>query len=161
VPNAPPPMSPLDPVLIAARWVCEDLLPENVPAIAVDLIEAGYEQPAVYRVAAEDRVTSRAQIERLLQEIFSAVGAAYPMPLRQARQVMSRQIAREVLAELKDPWNAALQLDRLVPHWETDDENVLAVYDIADEASWDSGYGRDQSVLESELIEVFWKLARA
>ena len=31
MPEAPPPMSKLDPVLIASRWICGDLLPENIP----------------------------------------------------------------------------------------------------------------------------------
>jgi len=159
--EAASPMSQLDPVLIASRWVCGDLLPENIPQVAVGLIEAGHEHPAVYRVAAEDRVYSRDQVEPLLQRMFSALGVAYPMALKDARQIVARQIAREVTAGLKNPWSAATQLDRVVPHWETKDGNVWAIYGIADEADWDSGSGRNISTLEAELIAAFTQLARS
>ena len=161
VSQSPPPMSRLDPALLAARWTCGDLLPENVPGIAVELIEAGQENSAVYRVAAEDRVYSRDQIEILVQRLFVALGVSYPMSLEGARQTVAWQIAREVAAGLRDPWTAAAQLDRVVPHWEAKDENVLAIYLIADEAEWDPGYGRGPSTLQSELIEAFGRLARS
>jgi len=151
----------LDPVLVASRWACGDLLPENIPQVAVGLIEAGYEHPTVYRVAAEDRIYSRDQVEPLLARMFSALGVAYPMALKNARQTVARQIAREVMAGLKNPWSAAMQLDRIVPHWETEDQNVWAIYGIADEVDWDSGFGRNISTLEAELIEAFTRLARS
>ena len=71
--KAPLPMSHLDPVLIASRWTCGDLLPENMAQTAIKLIEAGHEEPSVYRVAAEDKVYSRDQVEMLVQRMFSAL----------------------------------------------------------------------------------------
>jgi hypothetical protein len=92
--------------------------------------------------------------------MFSALGVPYPIPLENARQTVARQIAREVAAGLQDPWTAAAQLDKVVPHWEAKDENILAIYIIADEADWDPGYGRGLSTLQIELIEAFGRLAR-
>jgi hypothetical protein len=60
----------------------------------------------------------------------------------------------------KDPWKAASQLDRIVPHWETKDENIWAIYTITDEAEWDPGEGRIVKTLEPELIKAFEQLAR-
>ena len=155
-----PPLSPTDPVLLASRWTVEDLLPENVPQMAIELIEAGHEEPSVYRVAAEDKVYSRDQVEALLHQMFISLGVTYPISLESARHTVARQIAREVMAGLRDPWIAAAQLDRLVPHWETKNENILTIYGITDEADWDAGYGRSFAMLEQELINAFEQLAR-
>jgi hypothetical protein len=158
--KAPPPMPHLDPFLLASRWTCGDLLPENIVQTAVELIEAGYEEPSVYRLAAEDKVYSRGQVEILVQRMFSALRVPYPMSQEDARQAVARQIAREVTAGLKDPWIAAKQLDRVVPHWETKDESIWAIYGITDEVEWDHGEGRIVATLEPELINAFEQLAR-
>jgi hypothetical protein len=154
-------MSKLDPVLLASRWICRDLLPEVVPQIAIELIEAGHENPAVSRLAAEDKINSRDDVEALLKRMFSALEVEYPISLEEARKTLARQIAREVASGLKNPWIAAAQLDRVAPHWEMKDENIRAVYSIADEAGWDPGYGRRESVLEQELIRTFEQIARS
>ena len=159
--GTPSPMSQLDPVLIAARWTCGDLLPEAIPQVAIQLIEAGHAEPSVCRVAAEDKVYSRDQVERLLQRMFSSLKAPYPMSQEDARQIVALQIAREVTAGLKDPWSAAVQLDRVMPHWETKDQDIWAIYGIADEVDWDPGDGRSLATLEPELIEAFGQLARS
>ena len=155
------PMSKLDPVLIASRWICGDLLPENIPQTAIELIEAGHEEPSVYRVAAEDKVYSRDQVESLVHRMFSALKVPYPLSRENARQIVARQIAREVTAGLKDPWAAAAHLDRVVPHWETKDESIWAIYGIADGADWDQGDGRSVATLEPELIKAFQQLAQS
>jgi hypothetical protein len=158
--KAPLPMPNLEPFLLASRWTCGDLLPENIARTAVELIEAGYEEPSVYRLAAEDKVYSRDQVEILVQQMFSALRVPYPMSREDARQTVARQIAREVTAGLKDPWTAAKQLDRVVPHWETKDESIWAIYGITDEAEWDRGEGRIVATLEPKLIDAFEQLAR-
>jgi len=137
-----------------------DLLPENIAQTAIELIEVGHEEPSVYRVAAEDKVHSRDQVEMLVQRMFTALKVPYPMSQEDARQTVARQIAREVTAGLKDPWTAAKHLDRVAPHWETKDENILAIYGITDQAEWDSGEGRFVATLEPELINAFEHLAR-
>lgn len=159
MPEAPSPMSKLNPFLIASRWICGDLLPENIPQTAIELIEAGHEEPSVYRVAAEDKVYSRDQMESLVHRMFSALKVPYPLSQEEARQTVARQIAREVMAGLKDPWAAAAQLDRVVPHWETKEESIWAIYGIADEADWGAGDGRGVATLEPELIKAFQQLA--
>ena len=161
MPEAQLPMSRLDPMLIASRWICGDLLPENIPQIAIELIEAGHEEPSVYRVAAEDKVYSRDQVETLVRRMFSALKVPYPLSQGDARKTVARQIAREVTAGLKDPWAAAAHLDRVVPHWETRDESIWAIYGIADEADWDHGEGRSVATLEPDLIRAFQQLARS
>ena len=155
----PMPMSRLDPLLIASRWICGDILPESLPQIAIELLEAGFEDQTVSRLAADDRVYSRDQVERLLERVFRALEVPYPIPQESARQIVARQIAREVTAGLMDPWLAAAKLDRIVPHWETKDENVIAIYAIADEADWDPGHGRNSATLELELVDAFQQLA--
>jgi hypothetical protein len=157
LPEEPPPLSKLDPVLIAARWTCGDLLPENVPEVAIGLIEAGHEEPSVYRVAAEVKVASRGDVETLLKRMFAALGVSYPIPLENARLIVARQIASEVVAGLRDPWAAAVQLERVAPHWETRNKDIFDVYCIADEYDC---YGRSRPILELELVQAFERLAR-
>jgi hypothetical protein len=157
--GAPPPLSNLDPTLLASRWLCGDLLPEDVPKTAIELIEAGCEESSVYRVAAEVKVISRDDVEILLGRMFAALGVEYPMSLEDARQTVARQIASEVLAGRTDAWTAAARLDRAVPHWESQDQNILDVYCAADEADWDQGYGRSSPILELELLQAFGRLA--
>lgn len=82
------------------------------------------------------------------------------MSQEDARQTVARQIAREVAAGLRDPWKAAQQLDRVIPHWATRSDNIWAVYGITDEAEWDTGEGRIVATLEPELINAFEQLAR-
>jgi len=159
VSGTPPPLSNLDPILLASRWLCGDLLPEDVPQVAIELIEAGREEPSIYRVAAEVNVNSRDDVEALLGRMFPALGVEYPMPLEVARQTLARQIAREVVAGRRDPWTAAMRLERAFPHWETEDQNILDIYCAADEADWDPGYGRSDAILEHELIQGFERLA--
>lgn len=159
--EAPPPMGKLDPVLIASRWICGDLLPEDIPQIAIALSEAGYEDPSVYRVAAESKVDSRNQVERLVRPMFAALGVPSQMSQEGARQIVARQIAREVIAGLRDPWSAATHLDRVVPHWTTSDTAILGVYGILDETEWSPGDGRSLATLEPELIRAFQQLARS
>jgi hypothetical protein len=154
-----PPLSNLDPILLASRWLCGDLLPEDVPKTAIELIEAGREESSVYRVAAEVKVNSRDDVEVLLGRMFAALGVEYPMSLEDARLTVARQIAREVVAGRRDPWTAAARLDRAVPHWETQDQNILDVYCTAEEADWDPGYGRSGPALELELLRAFERLA--
>jgi hypothetical protein len=124
LPAAVPPLSKIDPVLIAARWICGDLLPEDVPEVAIGLIEVGHEEPSVYRVAAEVKVACRDDVETLLNRMFAALGVSYPIPLEDARLTVARQIAREVVAGLKDPWAAAMKLDRVAPHWEMENQEI-------------------------------------
>ena len=125
--------------------------------MAIELIEAGSEELSVYRVAAEDKFYSRDHAETLVRKMFVSLGVTYPVPLESARQTMAQQIAREVMAGLRDPWKAAAKLDRVVPHWETRDENIWAIYAIKDEA--DEWYVRNVAALEPELMEAFGRLA--
>lgn len=49
----PLPDPSLTPILIAARWVSHDLYNQDMPGIAADLLEAGYDTPALIRLAGE------------------------------------------------------------------------------------------------------------
>lgn len=71
--------------------------------MAIELIEAGFEEPTVYRVAAEDKMNCRDDAERLLQRMFSALAVEYRIPVDKARQTLARQLAREVVPGMKDP----------------------------------------------------------
>jgi hypothetical protein len=105
------------------------------------------------------KVNSRDDVDALLGRMFAVLGVEYPMSLEVARQTVARQIAREVLAGRRNPWTAAMRLDRTFPHWETQDQNILDIYCAADEADWDPGYGRSDAILEQQLIQAFERLA--
>src|SRR5262249_22102880 len=51
-------MAAFDPNLFVARWYCSTVNPEEMPAFAADALEAGFDGPALRRLAALIRPTS-------------------------------------------------------------------------------------------------------
>jgi hypothetical protein len=111
-PDVPKPEPTLSIQLIGARWACNDLYGEDMPRIAGDLLEAGFDSAGLRRLAAETQVSCSADVEPLVARVLRDFEIPYPMPEDQAQLVFARQTAREVIVGHRDPWPAAFNLEK-------------------------------------------------
>ena len=84
-PEVPAPGDPLSPTLLASRWVSGDLRGEDMPGVAADLLEAGYDSRSLRRLAGEMQASNSEALEPLAGAVFSELGVNYPMSEREAR----------------------------------------------------------------------------
>ena len=82
-----------------------------MPAIAADLLEAGYDTPSLRRLAGETLIRCSADAESLVKSVLRELGVTYPLSDRQARLLAARQVAREVIAGKLEPWTAAYRIE--------------------------------------------------
>jgi len=158
-PDVPPPEGRLSPILLAARWISNDIPCEKMPEIAADLLEAGFDALAVARVAGEMRVASRADIEPLVARMFTGLGVAYPLSEADAARITARQMAREVIAGTRNAWAAASRLYRLFPYWSQSAVRTVDLYLIIDALDAVGTWGRPLADLDDDLYEEFAKIA--
>lgn len=110
-PSVPAPDPRHAPYLLAARWRVHDLYGEDVPQIAADLLESGYDTPTLRRLAGEMNIKSSSEVEPFVERLFKEFNIRYPLSEIQAKLIFSRQIAREVIAGIRNPWVAASTLE--------------------------------------------------
>src|SRR5579859_1836679 len=84
---------------------------EDMPRVAADLLEAGYETPSLVRLAGEINVSSSADVEPLVALTFRELGVRYPITQTEADLIVSRHVAREVIAGQRNAWAAANYLE--------------------------------------------------
>jgi hypothetical protein len=154
-PDVPKPTAPTVPELLAARWVAGDILPEQAPGIAADLLESGLDTPSMRRLAGEMHVSCWADVQDLVVNMLNELGVTVPDSEAVAKLLSSRQIAREVIAGMRNPWKAASELERLwgFEIWHQND--LCDVAQLLDEVHWDPPHGRTFPTLNAELIEMF------
>jgi hypothetical protein len=158
-PEVPPPDSPLSPRILAARWASHDLYGEDMPSIAADLLEAGYDTPTLRRLAGEMQVACSADVEDLVGRMFGELGVLYPLSERHAKLIVTRQIAREVIAGERNAWAAANHLEIAIWSWKSGTTDLEALFSINDEINWNSSHRRPVAVLNSALLETLARLA--
>lgn len=110
-PDVPPPDDPLSPHLLAARWVGHELYGEDMPSIAVELLERGLDTRSVRRLAGEMQIKNSADAEPLVAAMFRELGVAYPISRAAANLIASRQMARDVIAGRRNAWVAGSHLE--------------------------------------------------
>jgi hypothetical protein len=160
-PDVPPPDAPLSPYLLAARWQSHDLYGEDIPRVAADLLEAGYDTPSLVRLAGEINVGSSAEVEPLVSRMFRELGVRYPISETEAKLIVSRQIARQVIAGERNPWAAANHLEIAIWGWRGVGIPMLEeVFMINDEIDWDKRHRRPLKDLRTSLLGCFASLAR-
>ena len=159
-PDVPPPDPPLSPLLLAARWQSHDLYGEDIPGVAADMLEAGYDTPALRRLAGEIQIASSSDVEPLVTQMFHELGVGFPLSGVRARMVTSRQVAREVVAGLRNRWTAASHLEIVVWRWNAPDGTLAALFSINDEIDWDQQYRRNIDILNRELLDLFARIGR-
>ena len=158
-PEVPLPDDPLSPHLLASRWVSGDLRGEDMPGIAADLLEAGYDSRSLRRLAGEMEASNSAALEPLVGAMFRELGVNYPMLEREAKIIVSRQTAREVIAGKRNPWAAANHLEIAVWNWVPETAELELIFSINDEVDWNSNEKRTLPELKAALTKAFAQLA--
>jgi hypothetical protein len=157
-PEVPLPDDPLSPPLLASRWVSGDLRGEDMPGIAADLLEAGYDGHSLRRLAGEMDASNSAALEPLVGAMFRELDVNYPMSERAAKIIVSRQIAREVIAGKRNPWVAANHLEIAIWNWVPETAELELIFSVNDEMDWNSNK-RTLPELKAALTKAFAQLA--
>lgn len=158
-PEVPPPDAPLSPMILAARWAAHDLYGEDMPGIAADLLENGFDSPALRRLAGEMQIDNSEAAEPLVSRMFSELGILYPLRDHEAKLIVSRQVAREVIAGYRNAWSAGNHLEIVVWNWAPFNADLKEIFSINDEINWDTRYRRSLSDLRCALTAAFVRLA--
>jgi hypothetical protein len=154
-PDVPKPAKPITPELIAARWAAGDIRPEQTPGLAADMLESGLDTPSTRMLAGEMRVGCRADVEALIVKMLRELGVKVPDSEVEAKILSTRQIAREVIAGMRNPWKAAHELKSIWQYEIWHHQHLCDLANLVDEVHWDPGYGRSFPILHRELIETF------
>jgi hypothetical protein len=158
-PEVPLPDDPLSPPLLASRWVSGDLRGEDMPGIAADLLEAGYDSHSLRRLAGEMDASNSAALEPLVGAMFRELDVKYPMSEGAAKIILSRQIAREVIAGKRNPWVAANHLEIAIWNWVPETAELELIFSVNDEVDWNSNKKRTLPELKAALMKAFAQLA--
>ena len=130
-----------------------------MPAVAADLLELGFDTPSLRRLAGETQVTNSGEIEPLVGRMFRELDVTYPLGERKARLIMSRQIAREVIAGIRNAWQAASHLEIVIWNRIPETPELEMIFSISDELDWDSSDRRPVAELDAALLKAFAQLA--
>jgi hypothetical protein len=158
-PDVPLP-GPLTPKELAAQWTAGKIPCEKIPAVLLDLLERGFDTPALRRAAAEPTFALTAEAEPFMARVFPELGVEYPMKAELWRLVVSRQIAREVIAGKVSAWDGAARLFWGVWNRERNPpiaavRDVIALHDCRSDS-----ITRERMVaMNSELVAKFAEIA--
>jgi hypothetical protein len=155
----PPPDSQLSPVLLAARWISHDIYDEDMPGIAADLLEAGYDTPALVRLACEMNLYGAPEAEGLIKKAFEELGVLWPFSEMRAKLIATRQIARQVIAGERDSHRAASHIEVCLWGWHPATKDLGELFGLNDEFSLDAEYRRAEPLILGDQLEVFARLA--
>ncbi|HYR08131.1 MAG TPA: hypothetical protein VEQ60_10190 [Longimicrobium sp.] len=101
----------MNPLALRALWQTGRLYPEQVPALAVDLLAGGADSPALRELAGMDRPT-RAEVEPAIDRALLALGAPR-LDEDAAGRIAAREIAADTIAGRMAPYDAAISLSAL------------------------------------------------
>lgn len=158
-PNVPPTESKLSLQLVAAAWASHDVYGDDMPQIAANLLETGLDSPSLRRLADETNVTCSADVENLVAKMFREFDLPYPMPEKQAKLIVTRQVAREVIAGERDPVRAGNYLETVIWGWSSPTKDLSALFALNDELVWDADHQRFATLITDDLIDTFGRLA--
>lgn len=95
-----------NPDSFVAKWYCSEVWSEDMPAFAADALEAGYDGPALRRLAGLIKPTSM-DIGDLFQRAHDEIGTVKILSQRQAVYLMSRVVATDIVEGRIDPVKGA------------------------------------------------------
>jgi hypothetical protein len=152
-PDVPAPDPPYSPYVLAARWAVHDLYGEDMPRIAADLLEAGYDTPTMRRLAGEMNVSSSSDVEVLVERMFREFAVRYPLSQTEANMFVSRQIAREVIAGIRNPWAAANKLEISIWSWRAPNSMLGEIFGVNDAIDIEPKYRPSLEMLRNQLLD--------
>jgi hypothetical protein len=100
-----------NPDSFVAKWYCSKVGPEDMPLFAADALEAGYDGPALRRLAGLIRPTSR-DVGDLFRDALREIGKVKIQSKEQAVFSLSRETAADILQGRVDPVRGAEILAR-------------------------------------------------
>jgi len=157
-PAGPKPDNRLTPLLIAAWWFLHDLYGEDMPSVAAELLEAGYDSPSLRRLAGETNVTHSEDVNTLVAQMLREMSVTDPLTDSQARFIFTRQIAREVIAGERNAWAAASHLRTVIWNRKAQTPDLRDISELLDALDWEAVNKNKLPQLTSELIAVFARL---
>ncbi|MGA3047048.1 MAG: hypothetical protein ABSD67_10520 [Terracidiphilus sp.] len=157
-PSVPAPKAHTVPELLAARWIAGRIRPEQTPGIAADLLEAGFDTPSMRRLAGEMRVQCTADVSDLVEKMMNELGVKLPESGIEARKLSTQQIAREVVAGMRNPWTAASELHHLWGHEVWHQKNLAEITQLLEALDSGSIARGTLPQLTDEIIEAFARL---
>jgi len=121
--------------LFEAKWALGEIYPEDLPALAWDAVEAGYDGPALRRLGALEK-PSGWETDRFMPAVLEELSIRSISP-SEAALVLSQAEARRILAEKSDP---LLQLGRFYRYWLASDysRELSTIGNLDDAYSWSS-----------------------
>jgi hypothetical protein len=99
-----------EPTRVAARWYFGELMHEDLPAIAIEALEHGYDGPMLRRLAGLTRPTSRDIRVEEIDGAFREMGIAAPSPDARSATTLAVETARAVASGLQNPFDAAAHI---------------------------------------------------
>lgn len=100
-----------NPDLFVTKWYCSKVSPEDMPQFAADALEAGYDGPALRRLAGLIRPTSR-DVDDLFERALREIGTVRVQSKEQAYIFLSRQTAIDIVEGRIEPLRGAEILAR-------------------------------------------------
>jgi hypothetical protein len=100
-----------NPDLFVAKWYCSEIWSEDMPTFAADALEAGYDGPALRKLAGLIKPTS-VDIGDLFQRALNEIGTVKILSQIQAVYWMSRVVATDMVEGRTDPVKGAEILAR-------------------------------------------------
>jgi hypothetical protein len=156
-PGVPRPEPALSPLILAAQWSCRDLHAEDLPAVAAELLQSGHDTPSVPSLARETAGSSSAGFETLVGSMFQELSVPYPITMKQAKLIVTRQLAREVIHGKVNAWVAASCHLFKQLSWRRQLPGLWVIYFLNEE--FESIDGRPTTTLAAELLDTFARLA--
>jgi len=158
-PNMPKPKALTEPDLLAVRWALREIYPEKMPGIAADLLESGLDSPSLRRLAGEMNVGRIADVQEIVEKTFRELGIELPASEVAAKQQTSLQIAREVIAGIRNPWKAAAELDRIWSYEIWNRKHLCDIAQLLEALDYAPSSRGDLPKRTEELISLFAELA--
>ena len=128
-----------------------------MPSVAADLLKSGLDTPNLRRLAGETGITCSAEVEPLVARMFRELSAPYPLTMKQAKLIFTRQISREVIHGKANAWVAANCPVFKEWSWRRVIPGLWNLYFLTEE--FESMNGRPTTTLTAELLDTFARLA--
>jgi hypothetical protein len=91
--------------------------------------------------------------------MFTEFAVRYPLQQTEANLIVSRQIAREVIAGIWNPWAAANKLEISIWSWHAPNTTLGTIFGINDAIDIEPKYRPSLEVLRNQLLDSFASLA--
>jgi hypothetical protein len=126
--------------------------------IAAELLEAGHDTPMIRRLAGEMKVRSSSDVESFVERMFREFEIRYPLCHMEAKLIISRRIAREVIAGSRNPWATANKLEIAIWVWDAPNSALGEIFRINDAIDIEPKFRPTLETLRNELLESFASL---